>query len=464
MAAEEPHFVKNAKPPASSVRPDGTHNTVHPADVKGRFTSRRNILFVVLIAIYALLPVITIGGHPAVFLDVAARRFYLFGAAFNAQDVWLVFFLLSGLGFALFVITTVLGRIWCGYACPQTVFLEGIFRRIERWVEGPRGMRLRRNAAAANRAKLIRKMITHTLYVIAALFVTHIFTSYFVSIRGLWSMMGAGPGAHPFAFGWIVVTTAVIYFNFAFFREQLCLVICPYGRLQSVMTDYDTLVIGYDKTRGEPRGKKADPNAGDCVDCNRCVVVCPTGIDIRNGLQLDCIGCAACVDACNEIMLKVKREPGLIRYDSLRGFDGKKRRLWRPRLGFYAVMAVAGLVAATIAFRSHENVESRLLRTQGAPYVLDGDEIRNSYELHIVNKGNDEMVVTIAADSSSSSRVRYVLSEEQLTLASGRSHTLAVFAFVDAKAASKPKDVLLHIRQEKPEVREWTVSSRFLAP
>jgi cytochrome c oxidase accessory protein FixG len=325
---------------------DGGRNAVHPADVSGRFTRARTWLFPVLIAVYAILPWIQINGHPAVFLDIEHRRFYLFGGAFNAQDVWLIFFFVTGLGFALFVITTLWGRVWCGYACPQTVFLEGVFRRVERWIEGPRVVRIRRNAAAVSRDKLIRKIAVHALYVLFAAVVAHIFLSYFVSLERLWAMIAAGPVAHPFAFGFALVTTALFYLNFAWFREQLCLVICPYGRLQSLMTDDDTLVIGYDTGRGEPRGKRSDPAAGDCIDCKRCVVVCPTGIDIRNGLQIDCIGCAACVDACDEIMGKIGRAPGLVRYDSLRGFDGGARRFWRPRLALYAVLGVIGLVVA----------------------------------------------------------------------------------------------------------------------
>ncbi len=462
MVDERPHFVKDAKPPASSVRPDGHRNAVHPADVSGRFTRRRNILFIVLIGIYAALPWIQINGHPAVFLDISSRRFYLFGAAFNAQDVWLVFFLLSGLGFALFVVTTVLGRIWCGYACPQTVFLEGIFRRIERWVEGPRLVRLRRNKAAWDIRKIVRKVITQLLYVLFATIVAHIFLSYFVSIKNLWAMVGDGPGAHPGAFGWILVTTILIYVNFAWFREQMCLVICPYGRLQSVMTDYDTLVIGYDKTRGEPRGKKSDPNAGDCVNCNRCVVVCPTGIDIRNGLQLDCIGCAACVDACDAIMKKVKRKPGLIRYDSLRGFDGGQHRFLRPRLGFYAVLGLAGLIAMTIAFRSHDTLEATLLRNEGAPYTLEGTEIRNSYELHVVNKGNEDVVITLTP--SDNDGARYVLSEDQFALAAGESQRIGVFVFAPARG-QRPTLVTLMLGRDPPGKHgPLKITSRFLSP
>ena len=313
--------------PASSLRSDGSRNYVHPADVKGRFTRLRYTIFSVLIAIYVLLPFIKIGGHPAVFLDIVNRRFYLFGAVFNAQDFWLVFFLLSGVGLTLLIVTAIKGRLWCGYACPHTVFLEGVFRRIERLIEGPRAQRLRRNATGLSFDKVWRKLLKHGVYIVLALLLSHVFISYFVSLPSLVEMVQRSPAEHPTAFTWVIVMSAILYFNFSWFREQLCLIICPYGRLQSAMTDQDTMVIGYDFNRGEPRGKASDPSNGDCVDCKRCVVVCPTGIDIRNGLQMECVGCAACVDACDEIMTKVGRPEGLVRYDSLNGLRGQSQAL-----------------------------------------------------------------------------------------------------------------------------------------
>ncbi|HEX2679033.1 MAG TPA: 4Fe-4S dicluster domain-containing protein, partial [Polyangiales bacterium] len=275
---------------ASSLRADGSRNFVHPADVHGRFDVRRKLAFTGLIALLALLPWIQVGGHPAVFLDFVHRSFYLLGATFNAQDTWLVFFLLTGVGFLLIVSTALWGRVWCGYACPQTVFLEGLFRPIERAIEGPRAERMRRNAGPMSFDKLWRKLLKHAIFVLLAFLVAHVIVSYFVSLPALYHMVLHAPAEHPEAFAWAIALTAGLYFNFFWFREQMCLIICPYGRLQSVLSDSDTLVIGYDAHRGEPRGKAhgkiKEAGRGDCVDCNRCVVVCPTGIDIRNGLQL----------------------------------------------------------------------------------------------------------------------------------------------------------------------------------
>ncbi len=385
--------------PASSIRSDGSRNYVHPADVTGRFTRLRYVIFAVLIVIYLALPFVHIRGRPAVFLDIVHRQFYLFGATFNAQDFWLAFFLLSGMGLILIIVTTVKGRIWCGYACPHTVFLEGVFRRVERLIEGPRQERLRRNNGPPSFDRAWRKLLKHALFVILALLISHAFLSYFVSLPSLLDMMQRSPADHPTAFTWIAVMSAILYFNFAWFREQLCLIVCPYGRLQSAMTDRDTLVIGYDEKRGEPRGKASDPTNGDCVDCKRCVVVCPTGIDIRNGLQMECVGCAACVDACDEIMVKLSRPKGLVRYDSLNGLEGREKHgTRRPRLYFYAAIVVVWLGAAVVAFSSSQDFEANALRGAGTPFAIVEGQVRNSMRIHLVNKTGEPATFVITPE------------------------------------------------------------------
>lgn len=375
---------------ASSLNEDGSRNFVQPADVSGRFTTRRYVTFAVLIVVYLALPFIEVNGRPAVFLDVVHRRFYLFGAAFNAQDFWLAFFLLTGIALVLFVVTTMWGRIWCGYACPQTVFLEGAYRRVERLIEGPRNQRIKRNASALSFDKAWRKILKHLIFVLLSLFFSHFFLSYFVSLPSLAQMVGGSPADHPAAFAWMVAMTAILYFNFSWFREQMCLIICPYGRLQSTLTDRDTLVIGYDQKRGEPRGKKrkgSDDELGDCVDCLRCVHVCPTGIDIRNGLQMECIGCAACVDACDQVMDKLGRPEGLVRYDSLEGFDGEPKRFARGRLALYGAVTLVWLGVAFWALRAHESFEANILRPPGGvPFVVAEGWVRNTLQIHVVNK------------------------------------------------------------------------------
>jgi cytochrome c oxidase accessory protein FixG len=378
--------VGESELPSEALPPDGHRAAIQPADVRGRFHRARTAGFFLLIGLWAALPWIRIGGHPAVFIDVDARELFLFGATFNAQDTWLLFFLLTGVGFGLVYATALAGRVWCGWACPQTVFLEGVYRRIERWIEGPREVRIRRNAGPWTAAKLGRKLATHSLYVAASLLVAHIFLSYFVSLPKTFQMIRHTPAAHPEAFAWAVAMTLTFYLNFAWFREQLCVVICPYGRLQSALLDEHSLVVGYDARRGEPRGKKGTAGAGDCVDCKRCVVVCPTGIDIRNGVQMECLACTQCIDACDEIMDRLGRAHGLIRYDSPGGLLGRPRRIFRPRLWLYSALMLLGALVAFGATRKRSDFEVTLLRLAGEPYSLEGGEVRNSLQLHLVNK------------------------------------------------------------------------------
>lgn len=388
-----------------SLRSDGSRIDLQQADVSGRYHTARKAVFVLLMAVYLVLPWVQVKGHPAVFLDLAARSFYLFGQTFNAQDVWLMFFLLTGVGFSLVVLTTLLGRVWCGWACPQTVYLDGIFRPIERLIGGNREARLRRAAGPWSVDRVVRGGLTHGLYLLVAFLLAHVFVSYFVSLPALYAMMRAAPAAHPEVFVFTFVATGLLYFNFAHFREQLCLVVCPYGRLQAALTDDDSMVVGYDALRGEPRGKVArgaeaeTEKKGDCVDCRRCVVVCPTGIDIRNGLQLDCIGCTACIDACDDVMDKLHRPRGLVRYDSLRGLEGKPRKVLRPRLALYAALGLAGLIALTLALRTSEPFEANLIRLRGAPFTLEEGAVRNAFTLHIVNKRNERVRYRITAET-----------------------------------------------------------------
>jgi cytochrome c oxidase accessory protein FixG len=369
-----------------SINADGSHKMLHPADVRGTFTLGRRIAAAVLMIVYVSLPWIKIRGYPAVFLDATQGRFHFFGLTLVTQDLWLAFFLVTGLAFGLFYVSSFLGRIWCGWTCPYTVFLEHVFRRVERWIDGDATARRRLEAQPWNGMKIARRILKHSIYLILSLIIAHIFLSYFVSIPQLYVWMREAPIKHAFAFCTVIFLTGALYFAFGWFREQFCVILCPYGRLQSALTDDHTLVIGYDKNRGEPRGKKGTPGAGDCVDCLRCVHVCPTGIDIRNGLQLECIGCAACVDACDEVMVKVGRKKGLVRYGSMVSLAGGKTRFFRPRTIVYTIFAFLGLTALTLALSTLSPVRVMVKRIQGQPYFVTENEIRNQFNIHIINK------------------------------------------------------------------------------
>jgi cytochrome c oxidase accessory protein FixG len=406
MRSVDPQALRSCQPPmaapkqpnldsVTTINADGSRYFLHPSDVRGRWNLARRMVGVVLIAIYILLPWIPVNGSPAVFLDVENRMFHLFGLTLVPQDLWVMFFAISGLGFGLFFITSLLGRIWCGWACPYTVFLDHVYRRIERWIEGDAHARRALDAARWSAGKLFKRISKHLFYLLVAAAIAHVFLSYFVSLRRLYGFMQAGPLEHATAFGIVTFLTLVLWFCFGYFREQFCIIMCPYGRLQSALTDDDTVNVGYDAGRGEPRGPKGRAD-GDCIDCRRCVHVCPTGIDIRNGLQLECIGCTACIDACDEVMVKTGRAKGLIRYDSFNGFAGKKRRFLRPRVYAYCALAVLGLGALTlVATKKARPFNATVSRVGGTGFFSDAGSVRNIYKVRFINKRNQPATVTI---------------------------------------------------------------------
>jgi cytochrome c oxidase accessory protein FixG len=371
----------------TTIRDDGSRRFIRPSGVRGRFTTGRAIFGTLVLLVYVALPWIPINGNPAVFLDIAHGQFHFFGLTFVMQDLWVAFFLISGLGFMLFYVTSLLGRVWCGWACPQTLFLD-VIRRFEQWIEGSAAERERLDRMPMTLEKTLRRGTTQVVFVLFALLIAHVFLSYFVSLPGLYQMMRHSPGENWGSFLFVFVVAGGLWFNFAWFREQFCIVLCPYGRLQSALIDNDSLVIGYDTKRGEPRGKKGTEGVGDCVDCRRCVNVCPTGIDIRQGLQMECINCAACIDACDEVMTRLSRPRGLVRYDSQNGFAGKTRRFIRPRILLYTGLMLLGAAAMTYALTTLKPVTVSLTRMTGMPYVISGDEVRNQFLLRVLNKRN----------------------------------------------------------------------------
>ncbi|MBK8979080.1 MAG: cytochrome c oxidase accessory protein CcoG [Planctomycetes bacterium] len=401
-AAGAPRRPEARRPDLDSlycINEDGSRNTIHTADVRGRFQRRKKLIWTLLIAIYVVLPWIEIGGHPAILIDIPHSNFYLFGQTFNAQDFYLFYFVLTGIGFTLIFLSSLFGRVWCGYACPQTVFLDGVYRRIERWIEGGAPQRKKLQEMPWNVTKLRKRVSKWALFLLLSLLLSHSFLAYFMPVDVVLSAITGSPSAHPVAFTFIVIFTAIIYVNFTWFREQLCIVVCPYGRLQGVLYDRETINVAYDQKRGEPRGRYTKGERGDCIDCFRCVAVCPTGIDIRNGTQLECIGCANCIDACDEVMDKLGQPRGLIRYDSQAGLETGRRRIVRPRLFFYAALLLIGLVVMLVAAANRTPFEANMLRQRGAAaYELreGGARLRNFYELHLVNKQPDDHVFVLS--------------------------------------------------------------------
>jgi len=417
-----------------SINTDGSRNFIHPADVRGRWQNRINALWFFVLAVYFGLPWLQLGDKPAVLVDLPGRQAFLLGTTFTNQDFYLMFFLLTGIGFALFVVTAIWGRVLCGFACPQTIFLEGIFRRAERLIEGYHLDRIRRNRGPNTFDKVWRKIIKHLIFIIIASICAHTFIAYFIPVRELLARIAGGTHLWSTSFVWALCWTGILYFNYSWFREQTCLIICPYGRLQSSLIDSDTIIIGYDKKRGEPRGGGKEMG-GDCIDCFRCVDVCPTGIDIRNGLQMECLGCTRCIDACDETMSRIKKPRGLIRFDSLRGFASEGKHSWRrPRVLIYAFFGLLGIVISLWAGTNREEYQANILRARGMPYVMEEERIRNLFNLHIQNKSSEPAVYGIASAAENSSELEFIIPQMEVALASGEDFEVPIFVYLPKSA------------------------------
>jgi len=384
-------------PREAVVRMYAAREDIFPREVKGRYaTLRWACVWLTQILFYGL-PWLNMNGRQAVLFDLASRKFYLFGMVFWPQDFIYLAALLIVCAYGLFLVTAVAGRVWCGFACPQTVYTE-VFLWIERKIEGSRSSQMRLARQPWNAEKLAKRGAKHLSWGAVALFTGFSFVGYFTPIRSLGGEI-AGFGLGPWETFWILFYSFATYGNAGWLREQVCKYMCPYARFQSAMFDKDTLIVTYDVARGEPRNgrrkgeAKADaPRSGDCIDCSLCVQVCPTGIDIRKGLQYECIGCAACVDACNIVMDKVERPRGLIRYATENGLmrklgpDEIRRRMLRPRVLVYgAVLALlVSAMGASLALRNPLKLD--VIRDRGSMgrEVEDG-RIENVYRLQVMN-------------------------------------------------------------------------------
>ena len=368
-----------------------TRQKIYPREIAGRFQRMRTIAVWVLLGIYYVLPWIPWGDRQAVLFDLPARKFHIFALTLWPQDFFFLTWLLIIAALSLFFFTALAGRLFCGYACPQTVWTE-TFLWMERLVEGSRSQQMKLARAPWTAEKVLRKGAKQVLWIAFALWTGFTFVGYFTPITELAGKI-ADFATGPWETFWVLFYGGATYVNAGFMREQVCKYMCPYARFQSAMFDDDTLIITYDDTRGEPRGARkrgVDYKArglGDCVDCTMCVQVCPTGIDIRKGLQYECIACAACIDACDEVMDKVGYPRGLIRYDTQHGVEGKPKHVVRPRTIVYATLLTAlatGLVV-TIANRNVVGVD--VLRDRNALFrERPDDTIENVYNVKILNK------------------------------------------------------------------------------
>jgi cytochrome c oxidase accessory protein FixG len=360
---------------------NATRKWIYEQKVTGPWQRLRKATFTLLHLILFVTPWISVKGNPALLIDLPARRLFAFGAIFTAADTIFLLLLLLFLAFSLFFFTSLFGRLWCGFACPQTVFLDTWIRPLEEWIEGDWVRRRKRDEAGWSLARAWRKAVKWGLFLGIALVISMSFGSYFAGARALWTGQGSS-----LEYTIVGIFTAIWFFDLTWFREQFCNYLCPYARFQSALTDADTLLVQYDIPRGEPRGGTDARETGRCIECNKCVFVCPQGIDIRNGFQLECIACARCIDACDIVMSKSGHET-LINWNSLTKLGGRTQRRLRPRTVAYSGLLTGIAAAATILLVSRASFEASVQRAPGSLFTLDADGyVRNTYLLRVTNK------------------------------------------------------------------------------
>ncbi len=379
---------------------DGKRRWVFAQSVKGRFQKLHRISGWILMAILLGTPWINIGGQPVLRMDLAGRRLFVVGATFTPHDAIFIVLILLSLAFGLFFFTSLYGRMWCGYACPQTVFLEELIRPIEKLIQGDRSARKQLASKRWSGEWWRKQLAVWAIYLALAVGLSLSLMGFFVDPRLLWT-----GGASTAAYGLTTFFAGTLFLDFAWFREQFCIYLCPYARFQGALTDDHSLNVMYRVSVSEPRAtsrqRKAEPEVqhGACIDCKKCVVVCPTGIDIRDGFQLECIGCARCVDACTEVMLKVDNQPSLVQYSSVAAQQGQPSKKLRPRTFAYGGLLTALSAAFFILLAGRHPIEANLNRMPGTLYTVDADGwVRNTFFLQVTNNSGAEGPVPVQVD------------------------------------------------------------------
>jgi cytochrome c oxidase accessory protein FixG len=377
----------------TTVSKEGRRVWVYPKKPGGKLYNYRSAIAMLLLAFLFATPFIKYKSDPLILLNVIDRQFIIFGLIFWPQDFYLVVLSLIALVVFIILFTVIYGRLFCGWVCPQTIFMEFLFRQIEYLIEGDYHKQKKLDRQNWNLEKILKKSLKQTIFFGIAFLIANIFLAYLVGVDSLKLLVTEGPVEHSAGFIAIVLFSGVFYFIFAFFREQVCIIACPYGRLQGVLLDVKSIVVAYDYKRGEPKGKynpledRSQTTKGDCIDCSSCVVVCPTNIDIRNGTQLECINCTACIDACNAIMQRVHLPKGLIRYDSEEGIATGKRSQLTPRSIAYSVALFILLSVFAILMLLRTDFEVSIFRQPGTLFQNYGDEsYSNIYQVDVVNK------------------------------------------------------------------------------
>jgi len=440
---------------------------IYPKKPSGLYHNWRIAVTVVLLTLLFAGPFIKIGGQPLLLLNIFERKFIIFGQAFWPQDFVLLAVVL--IAFFVFVIlfTVVFGRVWCGWMCPQTLFMEMVFRKIEYFIEGDAAAQRRLAKESWTLQKVVKKTSKHIIFLLISILIAHTVMAYLIGIEQTFDIVQHSPGENLAGFIGLIVFTAIFYGIYAKFREQACIAVCPYGRLQGVLLTKESIVVAYDWLRGEPRGhlKKGtttQTNTGDCIDCKLCVHVCPTGIDIRNGTQLECVNCTACIDACDDVMLKIGKPKGLIRFASYNSIKDGILKIINGRVIAYSIVLLGLIGVLSFALITRSNVETTVLKVPGTLYQRDAGFITNLYNIEFVNKTFDAITLEIKVEEPSN--VQIVKADGKAIVIPAEGMTKSVFFIKIPEQDVKNARTVVTLGVYQNGERIETVKAKFIGP
>jgi cytochrome c oxidase accessory protein FixG len=433
----------------------------------GSLHNKRVVVTVFLLSLFFAGPFLKWHDQPFFLFNFFERKFIVFGQVFWPQDFVLLAITLITFFVFIILFTVVFGRVWCGWACPQTLFMEMVFRKIEYWIEGDANQQRKLNASVWNVSKTFKKGTKQLIFICIAILIAHTAMAYLIGLDQVVTIVQQPPSEHLAGFIGLIAFSGVFYFVFSWFREQACIVVCPYGRLQGVLLSKESILVAYDWLRGEPRGKlKKNEDTqlkGDCIDCKLCVHVCPTGIDIRNGTQLECVNCTACIDVCDDVMLKVNKPKGLIRFASHNSIVNKVQKLWNTRVMAYSAVLLALLLLLGFLVSTRSSVETTILKVPGTLFQQEeGRKVNNLYNIEFVNKSFDQKELTLTIVSPTSATLK-LIGEPKIILPAGQLiKRVLIIEIHNENIVNVKTNVLIEVR-ENDKVLE-VVKTKFIGP